>query len=206
MKTTPRPLLAGSPPRALARGPRLALQVMAALVCLSFGAVALLSSRRGVPDDGRLPEMIPINLDGSYMRWIGKTADGSQFLISNAFIQDGSGSAAGRRYFTTFYLFDADGTLKRSQIDEVGEGSDKGTALAALERVKTIREQHLASLGRVKYGNISVRPFQLLHDRVAFGLIASEQPTKAGRRSWQVSLQPGSIVTFRPPWNGDYGN
>jgi hypothetical protein len=142
----------------------LALQVMASLVCLSFGAVALLSSRRVAPDDGRLPEMIPINLDGSYMRWIGKAADGSQFLISNAFIQEPSASASGgvgRRYFTTFYLFDAEGVLKRSQIDEVGEGSDKATALAALEKVKTIREQHLASLGRVKYGNISVRPFQV---------------------------------------------
>jgi hypothetical protein len=178
---------------------------MAALVCLSFGAVALLSSRRIAPDDGRRPETIPINLDGSYMRWIGKAADGSQFLISNAFIQEASGSA-GRRYFTTFYLFDADGSLKRSQIDEVGEGSDKTTALAALEKVKTIREQHIASLGRVKYGNISVRPFEVQHQGVAFGLIASDPPNKAGRTSLQVALQPGNIVTFRPPWNGDYGN
>jgi hypothetical protein len=187
----------------------LALQVMASLVCLSFGAVALLSSRRVAPDDGRLPEMIPINLDGSYMRWIGKAADGSQFLISNAFIQEPSASASGgvgRRYFTTFYLFDAEGVLKRSQIDEVGEGSDKATALAALEKVKTIREQHLASLGRVKYGNISVRPFQVQREGAAFGLIANEKPNKSGRTGWQVTLQPGSIVTFRPPWNGDYGN
>jgi hypothetical protein len=179
---------------------------MASLVCLSFGAVALLSSRRVAPDDGRLPETIPINLDGSYMRWIGKAADGSQFLISNAFIQEASGSTAGRRYFTTFYQFDADGTLKRSQINEVGEGSDKTTALAALEKVKTIREQHLAGLGRVKYGNISVRPFQVQHQGTAFGLIASEQASKTGRTSWQVALQPGPVVTFRPPWNGDYGN
>jgi hypothetical protein len=181
------------------------LQVMASLVCLSFGAVALLSSRRVAPDDGRRPELIPINLDGSYMRWIGKAADGAQFLISNAFIQEASGST-GRRYFTTFYLFDADGTLKRSQIDEVGEGSDKTTALAALEKVKTIREQHIASLGRVKYGNISVRPFQVQRDGVAFGLVASEQPNNAGRLGWQVALQPGNIITFRPPWTGDYGN
>jgi hypothetical protein len=210
MKTTPRPLVAGSPPQQLARGPRVALQIMASLVCLSFGAVALLSSRRVAPDDGRLPEMIPINLDGSYMRWIGKTADGSQFLFSNAFIQDGSSGSAtasvnGRRYFTTFYLFAADGTLQRSQIDEIGEGSDKTTALAALEKVKTIREKHIASLGRVKYGPISVRPFQVQHQGVAFGLIGSERPGKSGGPSWQVTLQPGSIVTFRPPWNGDYG-
>jgi hypothetical protein len=179
---------------------------MASLVCLSFGAVALLSSRRVAPDDGRLPELIPINLDGSYMRWIGKTADDSQFLISNAFIQEAGSSTTGRRYFTTFYLFDADGTLKRSQIDEVGEGHDKTTALAALERVKTIREQHIAGLGRIKYGNISVRPFQVQHQGTGFGLIASEQPNKAGRPGWQVALQPGPIVTFRAPWTGDYGN
>jgi hypothetical protein len=178
---------------------------MASLVCLSFGAVALLSSRRVAPDDGRRPETIPINLDGSYMRWIGKTADGSQFLISNAFIQEAN-SSAGRRYFTTFYLFDADGTLKRSQIDEIGEGSDKTTALAALEKVKTIREQHIAGLGRLKYGPINVRPFEVQHKGAAFGLIASEQPDKAGRPGWQVTLQPGPIVTFRPPWTGDYGN
>jgi hypothetical protein len=214
VKTTPRPRVATSDPRTVARpfplGPRLALQVMAALVCLSFGAVALLSSRRVAPDDGRLPELIPINLDGSYMRWIGKTAEGSQFLISNAFIQEPSASAsggvAGRRYFTTFYLFDADGKLKRSQFDEVGDGSDKTTALAVLEKVKAIREKHLTSIGPVKYGNINVRPFQVQRDGVAFGLIATERPNKTGRSGWQVILQPGGIVTFSPPWNGDYGN
>jgi hypothetical protein len=205
MKTTPRALVATPDPRTLARGPRLALQVMASLVCLSFGAVALLSSRRVAPDDGRRPELIPINLDGSYMRWIGKAADGSQFLISNAFIQEAN-SSAGRRYFTTFYLFDADGTLKRWQIDEVGEGHDKATALVALEKVKAIREQHIATLGRVKYGTISVRPFEVPHHGVAFGLVANEQHNKAGRVGWQVTLQPGSIVTFRSPWTGDYGN
>jgi hypothetical protein len=187
--TTPKP--------SLPRGPRLAIQVMAALVCLTFGVVALLSGRRPpatVGSDG-LPERLPISLDGSMMRWIGKTADGSQFMVSTAFIDSGSG----RRYFTTFYLFDGDGALTRSVINEIPEGTDKVTGMAALEKVKALREQHLKDIGPVKYGDIAVRPFQVLHQGTAFGLITEQ---KNGRP--QVVLQPGPVITFRPPWNGSY--
>jgi hypothetical protein len=174
---------------------------MAALVALSFGAVTVAQSLRSVADDGTLPEKIRINLDGSYARYVGTTATGQPFLITNAQLVEG----ARRRYFVTFYLFDPDGSLRRSQIDEVPEGFDKVTALASLEKVKLIRESHIASIGPITYGNIAVRPFQVLHDGASFGLIAAQTTTKAGQPSWQVSLQPGAIVTFRAPWNGNYG-
>jgi hypothetical protein len=174
-----------------------ALRVMAAVVCLSFGAVALLPSPPGASDAG-LPEKLPINLDASYARWVGTTADGSQFLFSNASLTEG----ATRRYFTTFYMFDGNGRLIRSEIEEIREGTDKVTALAALEKVKALRERHLKEIGPVRYANISVRPFQVSYAGTAFGLIAEE----ATGQPPQISLQPGRILTFRAPWNGKYRN
>jgi hypothetical protein len=129
------------------------------------------------------------------MRWIGKTASGDQFMVANAFIDSGTG----RRYFTTFYLFDADGALTRSAINEIPEGTDKVTGMAALERVKALREQHLKEIGPVKYSDIAVRPFQVLHQGTPFGLIPEQ---KNGRP--QVVLQPGPVITFRAPWTGSY--
>jgi hypothetical protein len=176
---------------------------MAALVALSYGGLALMQGRAVAVDDGRLPETIRINLDGSYARYVGKTADGSQFLMTNAFVKDLDATKAGRRYFTTFYLFDAAGRLIRSKIDDIPEGFDKTSALNALEKVKAIRERHLRDIGPVKFGDISVRPFHVAHESVLFGLIPQEV-TLNGRRRWQVTLEPGRILTFSPPWLGDY--
>ena len=176
-------------------------RLIAALIALSFGAVTLVQSWRTAPDDGLLPEKIRINLDGSYARYIGTNALGQQFLIANAQHVEG----ARRRYFVTLYLFDTDGALLRSQIDEVPEGSDKATALAGLEKVKAIRDRHIADIGPVAYRNITVRPFQVLHEGVPFGLIAAPTPSTVGPLGWQISLQPGAIVTFRAPWTGRSG-
>jgi hypothetical protein len=170
---------------------------MASIIALAFGAVTLLSGRAAY-DESALPSKLPINLDGSYTAWVGRTADGAQFFSANAFVQAG----ATRRYFATFYLFDADGTLKSAKIDEIPEGTDKATAIAALEKVKALREQNLKALvevgGAVKPGNIVVRPFEVLHDGISFGLIGATKPTR-------VVLQPGTMLTFRPPWDGSYG-
>jgi hypothetical protein len=198
------------------------VRLMAGVVGLCFGALTLTQSLKSgtgsnsAAGDGGLPALIRINLDGSYARYVGKSANGGQFLISNARIDDRDPMGGPRRrYFVTFYQFDADGNFQRAQIDEVPEGLDKATALAALEKVKVLRDHHLKAIGPVTFSSIAVSPFQVVHADTPFGLIAESvpgqqlsqqlgQPLQA--QPLQVVLQPGRIMTFRTPWNGDYRN
>lgn len=79
----------------------------------------------------------------------------------------------------------------RAQLD-----SDRAAALA---------ERRMAELGRVLFGRIELRPFQLERFGVTFGLVARPPEPEEDQDEWWVEVQPGNYMAFHAPWDsGEY--
>src|SRR5436305_14148681 len=87
-------------------------------------------------------------------RFVGRTADGRQFFLTNPFVPAIGGSAG--REFLALYLFDKGGALVGARIEDLGprQGLDEGAARARQSAM-------LESLGPVKLGKIKVAPFRI---------------------------------------------
>lgn len=58
-------------------------------------------------------------------------------------------------------------------------------------------EEMVAALGLVKYKDIEIKLFQTEIDGIVFGLVADD-------KSGLINSQPGSLISFQEPWNGEY--
>lgn len=138
----------------------------------------------------KIPKVIPINHDDYHAEHIGRTADGRQFFITRPFIP-------GKREFLALYLFDLKGQLLEAIIHDLGRREEVDE-----EAARQLYQQLLDSLGKVKFRRIKIAPFQIERFGVTFGLIPDEP--EEGEEVHYVIMQPGDVMAFYPPWDGDY--
>ena len=67
---------------------------------------------------------------------------------------------------------------------------DPGTSFVSLTRM-------VESLGSIDFHDIEVEVFETCVDGIEFGLIPDPE-------SGLIHLQPGTLISFYPPWDGDY--
>jgi hypothetical protein len=94
--------------------------------------------------------------------------------------------ASGDCEYAALYCFDRNGTLTTHKII--------GPLKTATD--DTMR-QLLAELGPYEFGDIFVAPFQVTFDGQVFGLVPDSE-------GGTITLQPGSMITFMEPWDGEY--
>lgn len=91
------------------------------------------------------------------------------------------------RHFSVVFLFSQEGKFLHS----IHTSSDvRPTSDAELARL-------VKTLGPVKFQNIKVDLFTTLIEGIVFGLVPNPD-------SGFINLQPGSIISFYPPWDGEY--
>jgi len=142
------------------------------------------------------PKTVALTHDEYTARFVGRTADGRQFFLTNPFVP-AIGDTAGRE-FLALYLFDKGGALVGVQVEDLGTraGLDENAARARQTAM-------LESLGPVKFGKIKVSPFRVEAFGVEFGFIP--QPPEEPGEDWSVIVEPGNYMCFWPPWtSGDY--
>jgi hypothetical protein len=145
--------------------------------------------------DGR-PDMIAIEHDDYHARHVGWTADGRQFILTTPFEPARDGEPGGE--FIALYIFNTDGKLLESRIDELGPRATMDEA-----RARELYETRLKELGEVRFFRVQVAPFAVKRFGTEFGLILRE-PEDA-QDIWAVEMQPGNYMAFFEPWDsGDY--
>ncbi|WP_254508884.1 hypothetical protein [Anatilimnocola floriformis] len=146
-------------------------------------------------DDG-VPELIAIDHDEYDARYIGRTPDGRQFILTTPF-EPVTKKQPGAE-FLALYLFDAEGQLLEAKIENLGPRSTMDEA----RRLK-LRDQWLAELGDVSYERVEVAPFSVKRFGTEFGLIIREREDEDD--VWAVEMQPGNYMAFFEPWDsGEY--
>ena len=143
----------------------------------------------------RPPKLVALDHDDYAARYVGRTADGRQFFLTNPFVPalDGTGQE-----FLALYLFDNAGRLLEAVIEDQGAraGLDGGRAEAR-------RDELLSSLGAVEFRRIKVAPFRVKRFGVTFGFLA--RPPEGPGEDWSVTVEPGDYMCFWPPWtSGEY--
>jgi hypothetical protein len=145
-------------------------------------------------DDGA-PKLITIDHDDYSAKYVGRTADGRQFILTTPFepAMDGPGAE-----FLALYLFDDAGKLLDAKIENLGP-----RATMDEDRRVQLRDQWLAELGDVNYERVEVAPFSVTRFDIEFGLIVREPEDEED--VWAVEMQPGNYMAFFEPWDsGEY--
>ena len=146
-------------------------------------------------DDGP-PKLIAINNDDYAAKYVGRTADGRQFMLTTPFepaIQGRPGSE-----FVALYLFDLEGELLEAKIENFGPRATMDDT-----KRRELRDRWLRELGGVTYDRIEVAPFAVERFGTTFGLVPREP--EENDDPWAVEMQPGNYMAFFEPWDsGDY--
>lgn len=142
------------------------------------------------------PNKLKINHDDYHAKYIGKSKKRKQFFLTTPF-EPAIGGSKGNEFIALF-IFDRKGHIEDSTIDEFGP---RGSFDEALRKKRFI--EILNSLGKVKYCNIEVKPFEVKKFNTRFGLIACEPEEEDD--VWAVELLPGNYMAFFEPWDsGEY--
>ena len=141
------------------------------------------------------PELIVIEHDDGAAKYVGRTKDGSQFILTTPFeaAMDGPGAE-----FLALYLFDDAGQLIDAKIASLGP-----RATMDEDRRVHLRDQWLSELGEISYERVEVAPVSVKKFGTEFGLIIREPEDEEDVLA--VEMQPGNYMAFFEPWDsGDY--
>jgi hypothetical protein len=142
------------------------------------------------------PKTFVIAHDDYKARYVGRTADGRQFFLTNPFVPAMGGNPG--REFLALYLFDKDGSLLDARIEDLGSRAELDEDAARARQAAL-----LTSLGPVTFREIKVAPFKVDRFGVEFGFIP--QPPDEPDEDWSVIVEPGNYMCFWPPWtSGEY--
>jgi len=130
-----------------------------------------------------IPEKLPIRwMPDLHTSHIGCFNGSHQFFLA----QHRVATAAGHADYLALYCFDGRGTLSshtiRGPLERVTEESISGL---------------MGELGQYEFTDICVAPFEVRFDGHSFGLV----PDAA---HCTITLEPGSMITFTEPWDGEY--
>jgi hypothetical protein len=116
---------------------------------------------------------------------VGRFSGSEQFFVAHHLVPPVSDDAQGHEY-VALYCFDKAGLLKSHKIV-------RPTRLRVEEAVSSF----LAEVAPHHFTDICVSPFQVTFDGRTFGLIPDS-------RLQAITLEPGSMITFTEPWDGEY--
>lgn len=127
------------------------------------------------------------------IRWMPdlQTAHVGRFNVSEQFFlahhaTHSEGGSSPNSHYAALYCFEGAGTLTTHKIiGPLGTLTDD-----------TIR-QLLGELGPHEFRDIFVAPFQVAFDGRTFGLVPDLD-------HGTITLEPGSMITFMEPWDGEY--
>lgn len=139
------------------------------------------------------PQLVLIAQDDYHAEHVGRTEDGLQFFVTPLFVpafDDKPGNE-----FIAVFLFNDDGDLVESKVDELGP-----RLLLDLDKARALKQTRLDELGEKTFEDIVVKPFAVEHFGEMMGLL----PCKYEGR-WAVELHPGNFMSFSAPWDsGEY--
>ena len=133
-----------------------------------------------------LPKKLPIRwMPDLHTAHIGRFNDSEQFFLAQHAVPSITDDSRNREYIA-LYCFDGSGTLTSYKIVE---SLDSAT--------EEVIDALLTGLGPHKFSDICVAPFQVAFDGYLFGLIPDVQ-------RGTIQLEPGSMIVFMEPWDGEY--
>jgi hypothetical protein len=139
------------------------------------------------------PQFVLIAHDDYHAQNVGRTEDGLQFFVTSLFVPalfDNPGNE-----FIAVFLFNDDGDLVESKIDELGPRSKLD-----LDKARALKRTRIDELGEKEFGDIVIKPFAVEH----YGEMMGFLPSKYEGR-WAVELHPGNFMSFSEPWDsGEY--
>ncbi|WP_419994017.1 hypothetical protein [Streptomyces boninensis] len=146
-----------------------------------------------------IPEVIPIRYEPGYRTEnIGRFAGGQFFAsITAAYPPDytmGPDWHEHRRWYVVLHRFAADGAHLDSDIWTPGPGLPADGALD-----KRLEDQ-LDSLAGLEFGDIAIRPFEVVVDGIRFGLVTEKHD--GDEPDWAEFYPDG--LGFHEPWDGLY--
>lgn len=161
-----------------------------------------------------VPEVIPIAYEPGYRTGTIGRYNGGQFFASatyayrRSYTRQQSGWERHKLLFAVLHRFDFSGHHVDSDIWLAGTWDEqKRLQWSYPDAAPTARaEAQLATLldalpGR-EYTDIKIRPFQVVHDDVLFGLIVERHGEDEDEGDW-AELYPDRLG-FHEPWNGGY--
>jgi len=160
----------------------------------------------------RVPEVIPIAHEPGYRTETIGRYDGGQFFASITYASPEGplGEMSSRdlqRVFVVLHRFDDDGHHAGSDIWDAGTARDeerlRGTPASPLARGEARLDELLAALPGVVFGDIAVRPFEMVVEGVRFGLVLEwhdDEVDPDGPPDW-AELYPDRLG-FHAPWDG----
>lgn len=133
-----------------------------------------------------LPEKLQIRwMPDLHTSHIGRFNKSEQFFLAQHVVHSITNNSANREY-VALYCFDRSGILQRHKI------------LGPFDSVtEKMTNALLTDLGPYEFMDICVAPFQVTFDGHLFGLIPDTQ-------NGIIQLEPGSMITFMEPWDGEY--
>lgn len=145
-----------------------------------------------------IPEKIKIaRIIDYHTHFIGKYVGGKQFFGYEHFIlipnPDGVGYQRSQPQYIVLYLFDEKGDLTSYKYWYAGITPDLNC-----DTEKKLKEM-IRELGKVRYCNIKIKPFQIEIEGHIFGLIPF-----ADSNYERVELHPSNTIAFTEPWDGEY--
>jgi len=138
------------------------------------------------------PEQIAIDHDDYHAEHLGHLPDGRQFFLTTPFVPAYGGVEGSE--FVALYLFDEDGALLESKIENFGPRATMDEI-----RRKAVYDEWLRDLGEVVFDRIEVAPFVIEREGIQFGLVP--RPPEDEEDEWAVEMQPGNYMAFFAPWD-----
>lgn len=145
-----------------------------------------------------IPDKLPINRMEDYQtEYLGQIKDGRLFWGYETFVYSiphweikGSDKLKYRTDYSVLRIFDGDGNLLQTKYKSANAANKLFSTTSMLEEM-------VSEIGEVEYNDIEVKLFEVLIDGIAFGLIPDYG-------SGVINLQPGSLISFQEPWDGEY--
>jgi formate hydrogenlyase regulatory protein HycA len=139
--------------------------------------------------------------EGYHTDRIGEFGDGNQFMgFVTATVRKSrpKDRQAHRRWYAVLHTFDKKG--KHLNTEAWFAGAAVAGERKAIEKAQAKLDDMIAALGKVKYGDVKVKLFQVSIDGQTFGLVDASEPDQ-GYES--IHLLPNDLAFFAP-WDGLY--
>jgi hypothetical protein len=149
-----------------------------------------------------VPQTIKILREkGYHTDQIGNYGDGNQFMgfvvaaLPTPLPEDWQDH---KRWYAVLHTFDRKG--KHLNTEAWFAGTTASGERQAVEKAEARLAEAIASLGKVRYGNVKVGLFQVRIDGHVFGLVDASEPDEDYE---SVHLLPNDLAFFAP-WDGTY--
>jgi hypothetical protein len=97
------------------------------------------------------------------------------------------------RPYVVRYLFKLDGEFSNAEHAKIECLSQRECLHLADEK----KRKFLGDLGPYSFCDIVVKPFEMTLNGIKFGLVYCEETDS-------INLEPGPVITFMEPWDGEY--